>query len=219
MRPVIAITTLALAGAVPLGAQQAADVAVERAADAYARAKTIRASFEQTIVNPLTGRDLVTRGEFVRRQPNQIAIRFSEPKGDRIIADGKTVWVYLPSTNPGQVIRLPAGTAGTGTVDLAAQFVDRPRERYRIVDAGTGTVGGRSARIVRLTPKDRDATFTTATVWIDDRDGIIRRFELTEPSGLTRKVTLSTLELNGAVASSAFAFTPPKGVQIVDQLR
>ncbi|MGQ0642409.1 MAG: LolA family protein, partial [Gemmatimonadaceae bacterium] len=83
-----------------------ADAALAKAVAAYADVRTARATFEQTITNPLVGSKLNSRGEFEQRRPNKFAFRFSEPKGDKIISDGKHVWVYLPNSQPDQGIRI-----------------------------------------------------------------------------------------------------------------
>src|ERR687884_452344 len=80
----------------PSGAQDpsgAAGAAIDRAAAAYAKVRTARATFEQTLTNPLTGSVLVSRGEFQQQRPNRLAVRFTDPAGDRIVADGKYVWL------------------------------------------------------------------------------------------------------------------------------
>lgn len=216
MRRILAAAVVSLGAIAPLGAQPA-DAAVERAVNAYSKMKTVRATFEQTMVNPLTGSEVVARGEFLRQQPNLVAIRFTDPEGDLVVADGRVVWIYLPSSNPGQALRMPLTGQTPGMVDLTAQFLDRPRERYHITDGGPSDVDGRAARAVILVPKDAGQPFTKATVWVDDADGMIRRFEITEPTGLTRTVRLLTIRVNGPVQRSAFTFTPPQGVEVVDQ--
>jgi outer membrane lipoprotein carrier protein len=202
------------------GAQEAsgaAATAIDRAAAAYAKVRTARATFEQTLKNPLTGSVLVSRGEFLQQRPNRLAVRFTDPAGDRIVADGKYVWLYLPSTTPGQVIRTPVSqAAGVGTVDLTARFLDAPRARYTIGDAGADTVGGRPARVVTLVPRTAQP-FVRATVWIDDADATVRQFEVVDQNGVTRRVRLTSLTLNGPVDGSAFAFKVPRGVKVYTQ--
>ena len=119
---------------VPVRAQPAA-AAVDRAVTAYNALSTVRAEFTQTITNPLTGTLLTARGEFVRRRPNLLSITFSDPQGDRIVADGQSVWVYLPSSAPGQVMKFGATDMNATRVDPASQFLVNPRERFTITDA------------------------------------------------------------------------------------
>ena len=105
------LRALGLAGALlaPLTAASARPRAqgdlLDRAVAAWARVKTARATFEQTITNSLTGRTLKASGEFQQQRPGKLSVKFSEPANDRIVDDGSRLWLYLPSTTPGQVIR------------------------------------------------------------------------------------------------------------------
>lgn len=218
MRP-LTLTLAVLISAAPLGAQSV-DGTIDRAVAAWARIKTIRGTFEQTVTNALTGSSAVARGQFVQQKPNRLAIRFSQPATDAIVADGKYVWVYLPSTAPGQVVKRPATDRGAVPIDLTGQFLDEPRAKYDIAPAGTRTVDGQAAHGLVLTPKKGSrAPFTKATVWVDDNDALIREFEETEPSGVTRHIRLTSVEPNAAVDKRAFAFAIPAGAKIVDQTK
>ena len=215
MRVYVVAAALSAVALVPLPAQSV-DATVNRAVAAYAKLKTARATFEQTITNPLTGTTVVAKGEYLQQVPGRLSVRFTDPKGDRIVADGKALWAYLPSSNPGQVMKLPLTEEGAGSVDLTAQFLTDPKTKYTISDAGAATVGGRPARALSLVPK-RPMQFTKATVWVDDADGSVRQFEVTELNGLLRKVRLTSLAINVPVDPAAFTFTPPKGVKVFDQ--
>jgi outer membrane lipoprotein-sorting protein len=59
--------------------------------------------------------------------------------------------------------------------------------------------------------------FQIATVWIDDADATIRQFEVTEANGVQRKVRLTSFSTNVPVDASAFKFTPPTGVRVVER--
>ena len=209
---------LTAAGGQPMAAQSAAKGGdlLDRAVAAWARVKTARATFEQTIENPLTGGTLHATGEYQQQRPGKLSVRFDDPATDRIVADGKYVWLYLPSTTPGQVIRTTLGAAGTGTVDLSAQFLTSPRTRYDISPLGAKRVSGRSTHGFSLVPKaGGGAPFKTATVYIDDADATIRQFDVTEASGLRRTVRLTAFHANVPVDAAAFVFTPPAGTRIV----
>ncbi|MDP9178521.1 MAG: outer membrane lipoprotein chaperone LolA [Gemmatimonadota bacterium] len=201
-------------GAASLGAQLPETI-MDRAASKYASMKTVRAEFRQTITNPLTGTSSVSRGELLRREPNLLAINFTDPKGDRVVADGKAVWVYLPSSAPGQVMRLSARNTSAGVIDPGSLFLTSPRTRYTMKSGGTATVGGAKTDVVLLTPKTSNAPFTRAKVWID-AVGNVKQFEVTDANGLTRFVVITRLIPNAVIARSAFSFTPPRGARIVD---
>jgi len=206
---------LGVAASSGLPAQSPGDL-VDRAAAEHARMRTAKVQFTQVITNPLTGNRINARGQVLRKAPNLLAITFTDPAGDKIISDGKAVWVYLPSTTPGQVMKMTPGGSDAERLDPASQLLRSPRSRFTIADGGAETVGGRSTRVVLLTPKGRE-TFSRAKVWIDPRSALVRRFEVTEPSGLVRNVTLTSIQANVAVPASAFRFTPPRGVRVIDQ--
>jgi outer membrane lipoprotein carrier protein len=191
---------------------------LDRAVVAWSKVKTARATFEQTITNSLTGRTLTATGEYQQERPGKLAVKFADPANDRIVADGKFVWLYLPSSAPDQVIKTPQGPGGTGTVDVTAQFLTAPRSKYNIDAVGTQVIGGRATHGFNLVPKNmKGAAFMAASVWIDDADATIRQFEVTDQSGVQRKVRLTSFKTNVPVDASAFVFTPPPGVRVVAQ--
>jgi outer membrane lipoprotein-sorting protein len=108
--------------------------------------------------------------------------------------------------------------AGASNTDLIGQFLTTPRDKYTAVDAGTDTVGTRATRALVLTAKQGQALpFIRAKVWVDTRDYLIRQFESTEASGVTRRVRLLTMSPNAAVQSSAFLFKVPAGAKVVER--
>jgi outer membrane lipoprotein carrier protein len=217
VRRPLALTAALVLGLASSASGKQADL-LDRAVARWAKVKTARATFEQTIVNSLTGNTLTATGEYQQQRPGKLSVRFDNPATDRIVADGKHVWLYLPSSAPGQVIRSPLDAGGTGTVDLSAQFLTAPRSRYAVSGAGTATVSGRATHAFTLVPRAaKGAPFKTATVYIDDADATIRQFDVTEPSGLQRKVRLTSFRTNVPVDAAAFTFTPPAGVRIVDR--
>ena len=207
------ITMFALSLILVTALQSPADKAIDAAVKSYANIRTAKASFEQTITNPLLGSTLHSKGEFEQSRPNRFAFRFTDPKGDVIICDGKFVWAYLPASAPGRVNRMPCGS---GSLDLIGEFFTNPKDRYTIGDGGAATVGDRKAQVVLLTPRSRDAAFTRAKVWVEPTTGALLQFEAVEPNGLTRLVRIIKFTPNAPVNESAFKFNVPRGVKVVD---
>jgi outer membrane lipoprotein carrier protein len=142
-------------------------------------------------------------------------MRFAEPAGDRIVADGTWLWAYTPSTVPNQVIRQPVPTSGAATPNLFAQFVERPLERYDVTYAGRDTVAGDPVDLVILVPKEPNLGFRRATVAVSERTGWLRRVALIEDSGQRRTLVLTALTPNADVPKNEVTFTPPRGTKVV----
>lgn len=202
---------------IPARAQESVDATIRRAIAAWAKVNTVKATFEQSITNPITGSTMVSHGELQQRKPNKLAITFSDPAGDRIVGDGSHVWVYLQSATPGQVVKLANTDAGAASTDLIGQFLTTPRSSYDASDAGRDKVNGRTARALVLVAKPGQVLpFVRAKVWVDSADALIRQFEATDRNGITRKVRLVTLQTNARVDDAAFRFSVPAGVRVVE---
>jgi outer membrane lipoprotein carrier protein len=215
MRKLNYIAVFALAALPVAASAQTAQDIIERAATAYARLSSMKADFRQTLTNPLTGSTQTSTGQILRKKPNLLSVTFNT--GDRVAADGSTIWAYLPSSVPGQVMRMSYRNGGVGSVDLADQFLSSPRARYNATLAGTATIAGRATHAVTLVPKRQSSSFSRGKVWIDDGDYSVRQIEVEGANGLTRRVVITSFTANPKIARSAFQFSPPKGVKIVDQ--
>lgn len=217
-RTVVAVAA-ALMLAAPAGAQQSADAGalLGRAARTYRSLESLRADFEQVISDPMVG-TFTSRGTLFQTGDNRLAMRFSDPAGDAIVVDGEHVWIYTPSTTPGQVIRsaVPSGGPVYG-YNLLAWFLDRPSERYEAEYLRRDIVGGRPVDVIALTPLSDEMPFRSAVVWLDRDDALPRRLEITERGGGKRTLTLLQLRPNAAMPRNALRFEVPRGVRVVDR--
>jgi outer membrane lipoprotein carrier protein len=199
------------------GAAQDAQAIIGRAARVYRSLASLQADFVQMIDNPMID-SAESRGTLVQAGPAKLAMRFSDPAGEAIVVDGEHVWVYTPSTVPGQVVRLsvPSGGPVYG-YNLLAWLLDRPAERYRPSYLKSERIDGRTTDAIQLVPAVPDLPFTKAVVWIDREDALPRRLEIHEESGATRTLSLSHIRVNQSVPASTFQFKVPEGVRVVDQ--
>lgn len=189
---------------------------VERSAQTYQALSSFRADFRQVISDPMIG-TYQSRGHLVQAGAARLSMRFTDPDGDAIVMDGDHIWVYTPSTTPGQVIRMAVPSDPTYGPNVLAWILTRPAERYRVRYLRSDAVAGRGADVLSLTPIDPSLPFSQATVWLDQSDGMPRRLEIQERSGSGRTLVLTGVELNRRANSSTFVFNPPAGVRVVDQ--
>jgi outer membrane lipoprotein carrier protein len=196
---------------------QDAESIVGRSSRVYRSLSSLSADFVQVIDNPMID-SAESRGTLVQAGSSKLAMRFTEPPGEAVIIDGQHVWVYTPSTVPGQVLRMKAPSGGpVYGYNLLAWFLDRPAERYEVKFVRQDKVGARAVEVVELTPAVPDLPFERAVLWLDRQDGLPRRLEITEKSGALRTLALSNLRLNRRVPESTFQFQVPSGVRVVDQ--
>jgi len=197
----------------------AATAAYDRVAAAWRDTRTLEARFEQRVVNELVGRSAVARGVFRQQRPDRIAVTFTDPAGDAVVGDGVHLWVYLPSSAPGQVLKLPASADGAVVADLLSQLLDTPRRAFEISGGEPAEVLGRRARRVQLVPRQPGrAPFTRATLWLDEAEPRPLRLQVLDGQGVDRTITLTAWQAGAALPADAFRFVPPKGVRVVTSL-
>ena len=191
---------------------------LDRASASFDTVRTLQADFIQIVENPMLGDPDTTRGRLYQQRPNYFAMRFTEPKNDRVVADGKMLWLYTPSTTPGQVMRAAIPRMGTTGPNLIGQFVDKPRERYRARYVRDELLDDGPADVIELTPivVPIDVPYTRATVWISRGSGFIRRMAIEENSGQRRTIILRNLSVNHPIAAREFRFAAG-ALRVVDQ--
>ncbi len=198
----------------PLAAQDV-EAALARAEQAYHRLTTLTANFTQTLVNPMLGEPEETRGRLFLTPPDRFAMRWTDPSGERIVADGEWLWAYAPSSVPDQVIRQAVPQSGPSSPQLFGQFVDRPLERYTAQHVGEETTDGVAVDIVLLTPRHADMPFRRAVIAVARSDGLLRRISVTEESGQRRVLVFSGIRTNVPIPEAELRFDVPRGTRIV----
>ena len=225
MHRTISVVAASIAIALPASlasqpaSQAAAEASYDRIAKAWSAQRSLEAKFEQRITNSLLGRTMTSRGVFQQQRPNKVAITFTDPTGDRIVGDGTSLWVYLPSSTPGQVLKLPANADGAVVADMLGQLFEAPKRSFTISGGEAVTVEGRATRRVVLVPRTAGSVpFQKATLWLDDREPRPVRVQVVDAQGTDRTITLTTWTPDAKLAANVFRFSPPKGVKVVTKL-
>ncbi|HEY0020232.1 MAG TPA: outer membrane lipoprotein chaperone LolA [Longimicrobium sp.] len=194
----------------------------DRAAEILSRAertangiRSLEADFTQSLTVPLLNTTQRSAGKLYQRKPDRFAMRFSDPQGDLIVADGRHFWLYYPSTDRTQAIRTSIA-AGGESVDLQQQFLSNANQRFVATVAGEENVGGQATYVLTLVPRGA-SPYRILKVWVDKDDNLVRRFEMTEENNSVRTVEMRNIRVNPSLADAVFTFTPPEGVQVFDQ--
>lgn len=193
---------------------QDAALVLERAQAWYRQVNGLAAQFTQEIRNPMLGAPDTTWGKLFLEPPDRFAMRFQEPEGDRLVADGEWLWIYTPSSVPDQVIKQEIPTAGAATPNLFAQFVERPLDRYQAERVGTEILGEDTLDLLRLRPLE-PLPFRVAVIGVSRRDGSLRKVWMREETGQARTLYFRNLEYPGTVNPSELTFRVPSGTKVV----
>lgn len=207
----------------PAGAAQAQEPAddvravLARAEAVYDGLSSLEAQFEQTIEVTLLGRSRTGSGTWYQKGPGRFVMDFSDPADDLIVADGSYLWLYYPSTHPGQVIRseIDAGATGAGMVDLQGRIFAEAASGYDAEFEDGETIDGHATLRIRLTPTG-ESPYRRVRVWIDAASFLVRKFEILERNETLRTIVLRDLKPNQPIPDDTFQFTPPADADVFE---
>jgi len=197
-----------------LGAQDSRALTVLKAAGArYRSVDAFCATFHQILEVPLLEETHPSQGELCQAQPDLFSMRWSDPPGDLVVADGDFFWVYYPSADPGQVLQFPVEVR-PGGFDFHREFLEAPSDKYHLAYIGEEALSGRMADVVSAKPRE-PAGFTEARLWVDQERSLILQAQIEMENGSVRTVTLSDIRLNPTLDPDRFRFVPPPGAQVI----
>ncbi|MGD8866354.1 MAG: outer membrane lipoprotein carrier protein LolA [Gemmatimonadales bacterium] len=208
---ILPVALAAMLGAQPQVDERAEEV-LAKAAEAYHAVTTVRSEFVQKIEIRALEREKEGRGTVFQKKPNYFLMKFDQPEGDMLVADGEFFWMYYPSAQPGQVIKTAINQSAEGAT-LGGQFLVNPTERYVATYVGSEPVDGRPAHLLSLVPKF-EAPYTLVRVWVDASDYLVRKFEVYEENETIRTITLSNVQAGIDLPNDLFHFSPPPGVEV-----
>ena len=217
MRRDILLFAVGLVLTAPAGAAsngQDPDAIVARADRALASLSSLQADFVQRAANPILEKTEIGHGTLYYRAPGRYRIEYRYPKGDVVVDDGTWIWIYLPSSQPGQVIRQPADGAG-GANPLT--YLRDLRSMYDVTDAGSEAISGEVSDHLSLSPSTGEAPFTEVDVWVGRETGLLRQVRTRTEDGVEKSYTFTAIRRGASVPDDRFRFSPPPGVEVYDQ--
>ncbi len=173
--------------------------------------QTARTQFTQTVI----GRDgrpgASAAGEFLLERPGKFRWTVTRPYKQLIVGDGERVWIYDEDLNQVIVRRIgdalgatPAALlSGNQDVERAFTWKDLPQ---------TDGLDWLSA-----TPVSRESTFTEIRLGFDAHG--LAALELVDAFGQRSLVRFSGFERNPKLPAGSFTFAPPKGADVVGDVK
>lgn len=165
-----------------------------------------------------SGRNVQARMKVTHLKPDNTRIEYTAPgelAGIVTIDKGNDSWRYLPKKGEWEHQKW----------DLGEETLTLALRNYNVVDAGSGSVAGRPAYVVKIVPKSKG--IPSQTLWIDKQTYLVLKSEVRGPSGSLRSSSsFSDIDINPRGISSglfsvrgkvednngagSFGFTPVK---------
>jgi outer membrane lipoprotein carrier protein len=147
-------------------------------------------------------------GTFVFARPGKFRWTYEKPHKQVLVADGTRLWIHDPDLNQVTVKRMDRAISSTPAALLAGR--DDITALFTLRDAGAA--GG--LNWVEASPKEKDTGFERVRLGLQGRT--LAAMELFDQLGGRTMLRFTELKSNAAIPSDAFAFTPPKGADVLE---
>ncbi|GAA0703807.1 outer membrane lipoprotein chaperone LolA [Dokdonella soli] len=172
---------------------------------------SVTASFSQSVTDANGHRGDESRGTLALEAPRQFRWETSAPYQQTIVADGAKVWVYEPDLQQVSVRNQSSEEAHSPlTVLTDLSQLDR--------QFTPGEAGERDGLTwLRLASKAKEPEFEYAELGFDA--GTLQRMRFKDQLGNTTEIRFGDWKRNPALPTSTFKFVPPKGVDVVGDVK
>ena len=196
------------AAAPVLDAEQIAD----RVQGFYNKTKTFKATFKQVYTAKAYAKTKEGVGVVILEKPGKMSWRYTN-NGNRIVSDGKVIRVYEKENQqmyeqPLDKSPYPAALAflvGTGSL----------KQSFKLTKIDPKTVNFEGGFVLAGEPREATPAYQKMLLFVDAATYQVRRVLLLDAQGNKNRFDFSGTEVNLKTPPGEFAFTPPKGTQVV----
>ena len=198
------------AGAVALllaPAAHAASSAREQLDRFLAEVKSFHAAFEQQLFDEYGEPLESSRGQVDIARPGRFNWSYEAPYRQRLVSDGKTLWVYDADLEQVTINDVEQGSADSPG-RLLGDDVDVDRS-FSVADLPAKD----GVEWLKLTPKSAGQQFNEIELGL--RGGTVVAMRLKDNLGQTTEIKFSGIDRNVPIDPKAFSFEPPAGVDVI----
>lgn len=172
---------------------------------------SVSGSFAQSVTDANGHRGDESRGTLALEAPREFRWETLAPYQQTIVADGAHVWVYEPDLEQVSVRSQSAAEAHSPLTVLT----DLSQLDSQFATSEAGTHDGLAW--LRLTSKAKEPEFEYAELGLDATS--LQRMRFKDQLGNVTEIRFADWKRNPSLPAGTFKFTPPKGVDVVGDLK
>jgi len=176
----------------------------------YVALQDFHADFEQETRLPSVSSAEKGNGSVYFKKGGKMLWHYKKPEEQKIILDGKTLWIYIPAEK--QVMKNNFSAVPQHIV------VDIFRGHIVIKDKFSVELLSQEGAVValELVPREYDPTVKKLRLWFDYEKKVIIKTQLEDELGTQTTLVFKNIAVDKGVKDTLFEFTPPKGVEVFE---
>lgn len=204
-------------------AGKASSNAVQTLRSFVKQAQTGQAEFTQVVISPDGQRQRRSAGTLAFQRPGQFRFAYTSPSEQLIVSDGKQVWLYDVDLEQVTVRPMSQAVGSTPAAILSSAALERDFVLKAIPAPTTGAVtatpasapGGMKWEWVQAIPRQKDGGFQSVEVGFVQ--GRLAALDILDGFGQRTRLNFSKFETGVRLPADQFKFTPPAGVDVLNQ--
>jgi len=184
---------------------------LERLSEFMTGTLTARGEFEQKIFD--SNRKLLqeSRGVLAFSRPGKFRWSYVKPYSQLIVGDGRKVWVYDEDLKQVTVKNLGQALGSTPAALLAGN--NEAMQSFKLSDKGVKD----GVEWLEALPRDKEGGFEMVRMGFGPAG--LQIMELVDSFGQTTVLKFISLERNPKLSPGLFRFSPPKGVDVIGDVK
>ncbi|MFP4515274.1 MAG: outer membrane lipoprotein chaperone LolA [Desulfovibrionales bacterium] len=200
-------TAVLLVWALPLSAA----TLTEQIQDRYESIDSFTTEFTQELTNASSREREVRQGQISFKQPRLIRWETTVPEAELLIVGPDTVWNYFPAEE--SVYTYPVEQIFDSKTMLRFISGRANLEEDFFVESQEMEEGFQKLKLV---PRKPEPNLVLAYLWVDPETALLHQILLVDFFGNGNQLTFDDLELNIDLSEDLFTFSPPQGVEILE---
>lgn len=180
-------------------------VAAQRLNKLLSNTKSMTASFTQTTKGASNG---TFKGTMSVQRPNNFRWETTSPSEQLIVANGSSLWIFDKDLEQATKQSVDNQVGNTPALLLSGD-PSKIDKNFKVTQPYS------TKNYYVLYPKSSDASFKSLSMSFSGGKPVM--MVLNDTLGQTTSIKFSNIKLNPTISSSQFKFTPPKGVDIINQ--
>jgi outer membrane lipoprotein-sorting protein len=181
----------------------------------FGKLDTYQANFK--ITSEKGGKTTFQSGTIKYKSENKLRVDFDQPAGQKIVSNGKLMWIYLPSMNIVAEQDLKSNSGGlfsTGTQNGLKRLFSKYHYRFASKDQPEKQPDGSNRYTLILRQKESRSGFRKMKLWVDEKYFISRAVGETS-TGKKVDIIFSNIKLNIEMPNGIFKFNAPQKARII----
>ncbi|MCP4135369.1 MAG: outer membrane lipoprotein carrier protein LolA [bacterium] len=168
------------------------------------------------IVSEKLGKKSNQTGTIKYKAKDKLLLEFRSPYGQKIVSNGKMMWIYIPSMNvvAEQDLKSSSGLLTSSTKTGLRRLFAKYHYRFASKEQPETQSDDTKVYTILLKQKESRSGFRTIKLWISE-DYFITRARGETSSGKKVDITFSRIKINNGLQNGIFKFDVPASARVI----